>query len=260
MKPTFEFSEDVVEVIEDGQGITTLHWLHVKDSSVCEGRLLGCPSSDISLQEVLAFCRPGYVFLWTDSSSLGWTGVKRLRLAHKRVSAGSSSFLPVSGFHYIDAFDALTVGLFDGSVHTIHQVSVEPSWSPPTSQDQPSLQTNLTASVRSVFVQCESSSSKPISDLDDNRMCGYFPYDTLGTMAWLHTYVVAVKGLLMPIPFQCVTNIRFQLHARGEAREHTCRRKTLGPRPTRCDSSPREVTPRCSTVFVFCPCQPSSAL
>ncbi|KIY66180.1 hypothetical protein CYLTODRAFT_464179 [Cylindrobasidium torrendii FP15055 ss-10] len=170
MKPVFEFSEEVVEVINDGQGITTLHWLHVKDGS-----------------EVLAFCRPGYVFLWTDSSTLGWTGVKRLRLAHKRVSSGSSPFLPVSGFHYIDAFDALTVGLFDGSVHTIHQVSVDPTWSPSASQGQPSLQTNLTASVRSVFVQCESSPSKPVSDLDDNRMCGYFPYDTLGTMAWLHT-------------------------------------------------------------------------
>lgn len=82
------------------------------------------------------------------------------------MSIGSSAISPVSGVSYVLHRDALILSLFDGSLHVIHNMTVEPTWSPPLAGDILT-STELSRTTRTLFAKVTPAG---ISNLDVNRM------------------------------------------------------------------------------------------
>ena len=129
-------------------------------------------------------CKPGVVNLWSPGSPhLGWSGHQSLPLHSERVTASSSLLQPVSGLHYVSHDDALILSLFDGSLHVVHRVSSEPSWTPAGS-DNLSGQT-LSKVACAAFMRTDLGEAKPSLV---NRISGLLPYDGQATFLWAHEY------------------------------------------------------------------------
>ncbi|KAJ7498004.1 transcription factor IIIC subunit delta N-term-domain-containing protein [Mycena galericulata] len=149
----------------NGTGITALSWI--------------LPNGNM----VLVRATPGVISLWSENSStLGWSGRRSLRLFTQKLSVGSSSFHPVSGLHYVQQEDALLVSLFDGSVHVIHSVIKEPVLSGESRSSSDLTTGALSGLLRSTFIRTE---SQKITDRDVNRVSGMIPYDDFSVALWV---------------------------------------------------------------------------
>ncbi|KAG6330962.1 hypothetical protein ID866_8123 [Astraeus odoratus] len=156
----------------DKRGITGLRWV-------------GTPVRS----SILVVTKPGIVHLWSlpSSSPVFWHGSKTLQMELQRSSAGSSSLATVSGLSYVTQRDVLIISLSDGSLHAIHNISIDPSWVP---LDQPMDSTSLitskalTEASRAFFVR--SSQDAGVDYTDVNQINGLVPYDSYSTLVWIY--------------------------------------------------------------------------
>src|SRR5271154_2750895 len=113
------------------------------------------------------------------NKSVGWSGHRSLNLISSPLFPASSPLSPVTGVVYVAKKDTLILALFDGTFHVIHNISVEPSWSPhgfSTTDD-------LSAVARAVATRAESG----ISQLTDmHRISGFASYDGSGIVTWVY--------------------------------------------------------------------------
>ncbi|KAF9244208.1 transcription factor IIIC subunit delta N-term-domain-containing protein [Melanogaster broomeanus] len=132
---------------------------------------------------ILVFSKPGVIHLWSWPSSLTqWHGGRVLFIQAQRLSIGSSEFSPVSGLSYVKQRDVLLVSLFDGSLHVVHNFSVEPSWTPTSSEDQLTSEA-LSQASRAFFAQATPAG---IGYMDVNRISGLVSYDLHSTLTWIY--------------------------------------------------------------------------
>src|ERR1700722_6801651 len=138
---------------------------------------------------MLVPCKAGVVHLWSPSTpAFGWSGYRALFLQTQKLSVGSSALHPVSGMHYIRSQDALLLCLCDGSLHVIHDISREPTWSSATAS--PVTTESLSLMARTVFVRAE---PEEMQYADANRISGMLSYDGSATVLWLHEFVVFIS-------------------------------------------------------------------
>ncbi|KAF9025353.1 hypothetical protein BDZ89DRAFT_953917 [Hymenopellis radicata] len=121
---------------------------------------------------VLVRCRPGVIDLWSPPSSTAWSGSRSLYIPPQVITVGSSILQPVSGLAYFRQYDVLVIGLFDGTVRTIHNLFLNPEWDVNTA-------TKLTGQLvseglRRIFVEIE---NEEITNADVNRTSGLISLD-----------------------------------------------------------------------------------
>ncbi|KAJ6598219.1 putative zinc-finger of transcription factor IIIC complex-domain-containing protein [Mycena vulgaris] len=133
---------------------------------------------------ILVYSKAGVIYLWRSSPSTdGWSGLRALTLGRTpKLSAGMSPFHPVAGIHYVRRRDALMVFLFDGSIYIIHNLSLDPSWTPRNPDDAVTTDT-LSLAARAIFTRVEPGNIDP--DLV-NRISGMASYDGSATVTWVH--------------------------------------------------------------------------
>ncbi|KAG8220800.1 hypothetical protein J3R82DRAFT_2244 [Butyriboletus roseoflavus] len=100
----------------------------------------------------------------------------------QKLSIGSSAFSCVSGISYVKEMDVLLVALFDGSLHSIHNMSTEPSWVPTSSDDQ--LTSEALSQASHVFFA--QTTSAGIEYVDVNRISGLVCHDSHSTLTWIY--------------------------------------------------------------------------
>ncbi|KAF8074711.1 transcription factor IIIC subunit delta N-term-domain-containing protein [Lyophyllum atratum] len=148
----------------DKRCLTALTWILCKGTSI------------------LIVCKPGLVsFIAPPSSNLGWSGRRTLSLQAQRISVGSSPLQPVSGVHHVPTDDVLLVCLSDGSIHAVHHVSSEPSWTADIPRDDMTSQ-RLSQNARLAFEQTQPENTKYT---DVNRIYGLIPFNSQGALLWL---------------------------------------------------------------------------
>ncbi|TFK52028.1 hypothetical protein OE88DRAFT_1718706 [Heliocybe sulcata] len=133
---------------------------------------------------VLVCTKPGLVDVtpWPIPSNLPWSGPRRMILQRQQVSADSSPLYPVSGLTYVEDQDVLILSLFDGSFHTIHSLTSQPTLAP--SADGGALSAEyLSSRARRVFSAAESGT---VTKADVGRISGMMSYDGSSTLAWIH--------------------------------------------------------------------------
>ncbi|KAJ7097604.1 putative zinc-finger of transcription factor IIIC complex-domain-containing protein [Mycena epipterygia] len=133
---------------------------------------------------VLVYSKVGVIYLWRPSHpTAGWSGLRRLPISPSpKLSAGMSPFHPISGMQYMRRRDALMFCLFDGSFHVIHNISLDPSWTPSNPSNNITTE-NLSVAARSIFTRVEPGTV----DLDlVNRISGMASYDGSATVTWVH--------------------------------------------------------------------------
>ncbi|KAF8141842.1 transcription factor IIIC subunit delta N-term-domain-containing protein [Boletus edulis] len=118
---------------------------------------------------ILVYSKPGVIHLWSwPSSPVQWHGGRVLAIQPQNFSIGSSAFSCVSGFSYVKEKDVLLVALLDGSLHAIHNILIDPSWVPTSSDDQLTSEA-LSQASRVFFAQTTSAS---VGYVDVNRING----------------------------------------------------------------------------------------
>lgn len=75
--------------------------------------------------------------------------------------------------------------LFDGSFHVIHNVSLDPSWTP-SDPDNNITTENLSVAARSIFTRVEPGT---VDAELVNRISGMASYDGSATVTWVHEYL-----------------------------------------------------------------------
>ncbi|KAF8552235.1 hypothetical protein OG21DRAFT_1535864 [Imleria badia] len=154
----FERATDVV-CSPDKRAVTALEWVAVP------GR------------------NPGVIHLWSSPSlATQWHGGCVLTIQPQKNSVGSSAFSYVSGFAYMKEEDVLLVALLDGTLHAIHNMLIEPSWVP-TSSDVRLTSEALSQASRVFFAQ---TSSAGVDYVDVNRTSGLVCYDSHPTLTWIY--------------------------------------------------------------------------
>ncbi|KAG2040160.1 putative zinc-finger of transcription factor IIIC complex-domain-containing protein [Suillus americanus] len=132
---------------------------------------------------ILVYTKPGIVYLWSwPSSEPTWYGTRILPLQTQKMSVGSSAISPVSGVSYVLHRDALILSLFDGSLHIIHNMTTEPTWSPPLAGNILT-SAELSRTSRALFAKVTPAG---ISYLDVNRIGGMASYDSQSTLIWIY--------------------------------------------------------------------------
>lgn len=150
----------------DKRGVTALTWVQPP------GR-----------NPILVYTKPGLVYLWSwPGSEPAWNGTRAFPLQTQKMSIGSSAISPVSGVSYVLHRDALILSLFDGSLHVIHNMTVQPTWSPPLAGDILT-STELSRTTRTLFAKVTPAG---ISNLDVNRIGGMMSYDSQSTLIWIY--------------------------------------------------------------------------
>ncbi|KAF5339838.1 hypothetical protein D9611_009127 [Ephemerocybe angulata] len=151
----------------DNAGITAIEWIATTQGAV-----------------ILIVCKPGVVYLWSppESPGMAWTGVRSLDFELQKISSAASMYHPASGVSYAGTDDTLTLSLFDGSIHVIHQVTSNPQWTPPT-VDTSWTSSKLSRTCRSIFNKVESGA---IDDKVMNRISGFCSYDNSSSFVWAH--------------------------------------------------------------------------
>lgn len=81
--------------------------------------------------------------------------------------------------------DLLLVALFDGSLHVIHNISTEPSWTPTASDDHLTSEA-LSQTFRAFFAEATSAG---VEYMDVNRTSGLVSYDSHSTLTWIYEFV-----------------------------------------------------------------------
>ncbi|KZV92014.1 hypothetical protein EXIGLDRAFT_749894 [Exidia glandulosa HHB12029] len=160
----------------DDTGITALEWIRARNDA-----------------PILVYCKPGFVSLYSHPEIVAgrstpsgegpnWSGTRVLPLQNQHVSAGSSSWSPASGVIYVAEHDVLIVTLFDGSMHTIHEVSTSPTLQ--ASPDPATLSTNsLTICARKIFVKhAPHVFQRQVTLQDVNRTTGITEFATNGLL------------------------------------------------------------------------------
>lgn len=117
-----------------------------------------------------------------------WSGARSLRIQTQQLSIGASSFHPVSGINYVRRRDVLVLSLSDGSFHVVHNLSIDPSWSPPILDEKVTTE-SLTKTARSIFLQAEPGN---LGFEDVNSTSGVVSYDGSATMLWVHEYAFCI--------------------------------------------------------------------
>jgi general transcription factor 3C polypeptide 4 len=100
------------------------------------------------------------------------------------VSTGASAFHPPSGIVYLRQQDCLVLSLFDGSIHTIHHLSRQPTLINVDDMN-PLTSGILSSSSRSVFEQVEEGTTRKTM----NRINGLTSYDEGQAFLWAQEYV-----------------------------------------------------------------------
>ncbi|KAF8835955.1 hypothetical protein BDN67DRAFT_912054 [Paxillus ammoniavirescens] len=132
---------------------------------------------------ILVYSKPGTIYLWSSPSSpVYWHGDRVLPIRAQKLSIGSSAFSSVSGFSYVKQSDLLVVALFDGSLHVIHNISTEPSWTPTASDDHLTSEA-LSQTFRAFFAEATPAG---VEFMDVNRTSGLVSYDSHSTLAWIY--------------------------------------------------------------------------
>lgn len=132
------------------------------------------------------YSKPGVIHLWSwPLPPAKWHGGRALAIQTQKLSVGSSAFSHVSGFSYAAEKDVLILALLDGSLHVIHNVSIEPSWVPTSPDDQLTSEA-LSQASRVFFAQ---TSPDGIAYLDVNRISGLVRYDSNSTLTWIYERV-----------------------------------------------------------------------
>lgn len=137
------------------------------------------------------YTKPGLVHLWSwPGPEPTWSGTRTHLLQTQNLSIGSSAISPVSGVSYVLHRDALILALFDGSFHVIHNMSTEPSWSPPHADDTLT-STELSRASRELFAKVTPGG---ISRMDVNRIGGMASYDSQSTLVWIYERVLSMMS------------------------------------------------------------------
>ncbi len=146
------------------------------------------------LQPILVHAKPGILHFWRIDGATTDNGeyIRTIRLQTQKVSVGSSSLAPTSGLLYLEDQDALVVGLFDGSFHTVYFASTSPTldndlmlvdgMNPSFTSSQ------LSKAVRAAFAKAEGGN---VQKADVNRTGGLTTFDGSSTVAWFHEYDMA---------------------------------------------------------------------
>ncbi|KIJ65305.1 hypothetical protein HYDPIDRAFT_89000 [Hydnomerulius pinastri MD-312] len=162
---TFKTSGEYV-CAPDKRAVTALDWVPVA------GR-----------NPILVYSKPGTIHLWSWlSSPTQWHGSRQLLIQSQRLSIGSSAFSSVSGFSYVKEKDMLVVALFDGSLHAIHNLSIEPSWTPTSTEDRLTSEA-LSQASRAFFAKATPAG---VEYMDVNRTNGLVSYDSHSSLAWIY--------------------------------------------------------------------------
>ena len=168
----------------DKAGITALRWVDIVGRGVSPA-LVRAPDLLLILhiQPILLVCKPGIVHLWTIAGEeFGWTGSRSLLIKTQKISTIASALHQVSGIIYLRLRDILVLTLSDGSFHTIHNLSKDPSWTSQKEDDQIA-SNNLSKTSRSVFVKAEQGA---VDRNDMNRITGAISYDDHATFLWAY--------------------------------------------------------------------------
>lgn len=135
---------------------------------------------------ILVYTKPGLVHLWSSpSSEPTWYGTRVLPLQTQKLSVGSSAISPVTGVSYVLHRDALILSLFDGSFHVIHNMTMDPTWTPPLAGDILS-SAELSRASRALFAKVTPAG---ISYLDVNKIGGMASYDSQSSIIWIYEAV-----------------------------------------------------------------------
>ncbi|KNZ77392.1 Putative transcription factor tau subunit sfc9 [Termitomyces sp. J132] len=168
---------------------------------------------NLNLQRILIVCKPGTIFLLSPSVwDISWSGIRILSFDVRRTSSGSSPSHPVTGIHHVPSSDALVVSLSDGSIHAIHHITSEPSWT--TKGD---FSCSRLTDVRQVFAWTKAGKARYT---DANKISGLLPYGAHGSLVWFqeehhptnfdYAYDSRHQGLLVAATlWQCPRNDSF---------------------------------------------------
>ncbi|KAH7882278.1 transcription factor IIIC subunit delta N-term-domain-containing protein, partial [Phlebopus sp. FC_14] len=160
---TFELRSDLI-CEPDKCAITSLEWIPVA------GR-----------NPILVYSKPGIIHLWSWPPSQ-WHGTRALRIETQKLSIGSAAFSSVSGFSYVNEMDILIVALFDGSLHAIHNFSLDPSWLPQSPKGHLT-SSALSHTSRAFFAQATPTG---IDFTQVNRISGLVSYDLHSCLTWIY--------------------------------------------------------------------------
>jgi hypothetical protein len=167
----------------DKRSVTALTWVQPPGKNVLFDFLSPVlPGSDRICQPILVYTKPGLVHLWSPSSDSTWYGTRVLPLQTQKLSVGSSAISPVTGVSYVLHRDALILSLFDGSFHVIHNMTMDPTWTPPLAGDILS-SAELSRASRALFARVTPAG---ISYLDVNKIGGMASYDSQSSIIWIY--------------------------------------------------------------------------
>lgn len=125
--------------------------------------------------------KPGIAHLWSLEDGPGaWSGSREFVLRTQKVSASTSSFYPITGIEYVEERDLLLLSLFDGTLHVIHNVSLEPTMVP---EENELTSEKMSSLARATFTQTEGGA---VTKADMNRISGIVSYDGLSALGWVH--------------------------------------------------------------------------
>lgn len=192
LTPDFDISvafeiQDVTSPSASKAGVTGLGWANVPDRDVSHILYsLVNASPNHCIKPILVQCKPGVVHLWSANAHESvWSGTRSLLIETQKSSSASSSLNPVSGICYIQGNDLLVLTLHDGSFHTLHHLSSDPSWLPSGCNGELTSH-NLSQVARSVFVATE---QNRVNNYDVNRISGLTSYDGASNFLWIQECV-----------------------------------------------------------------------
>ncbi|KAH6909807.1 transcription factor IIIC subunit delta N-term-domain-containing protein [Coprinopsis sp. MPI-PUGE-AT-0042] len=157
--------DPIVSVLEsDPAGVTALQWIAVPIRT-----------------PILVITKPGVVHLWSSAppQEAFWSGFLSIDLETQPVSTAASAFHPPSGIVYLRQQDCLVLSLFDGSIHTIHHLSRQPTLVN-TGDATPLTSGILSTASRSIFEMIEEGTNKKTM----NRINGLVSYDEGQAFLW----------------------------------------------------------------------------
>lgn len=178
----FEVQGPICEA--DKRSVTALTWVQPSGRNVHFDLLSPVlPGSDRIFQPILVYTKPGLVHLWSSPGSEStWHGTRVLPFQTQKLSVGSSAISPITGVSYVLHRDALILSLFDGSLHVIHNMTMEPTWSPPLAGDTLT-SAELSRISRTLFAKVTPAG---ISYLDVNKIGGMASYDSQSSLIWIY--------------------------------------------------------------------------
>lgn len=172
-----------------GKAITGMRWANIVGRTVSRlGRLSATLVRGLNtdIQPVLMYHTAGLLHLWSSGPSgpshQAWSGYRAIQLRTQTRSVGSSSLCPASGISYVPRHDVCVIALSDGSFHTIHRLSENPSLEPSPPERGTSSEA-LSEASRTIFTRIE---AEKVSYKDVDRPSGMLSYDRCSTFIWTY--------------------------------------------------------------------------